>query len=179
MNMFFKIEGVDFSLGLFNFRNDIHGIAVGYGGRPGLIFRHQWHNIPTMKGRLIKHLKVKKVKIGIKGAKTALEEFVQAGESIGRGESVKPEKGVYFESLSGFRKALTPKRLELLHVIKGRHPKSLQELSRFTRRNMKNIVTDVALLESLGLIDLRRTKKGRREAAPRVSYSRINLEIAV
>lgn len=124
-------------------------------------------------------MKVKKVKIGIKSTKKALEEFVRAGEMIMRGKAVKPEKGVYFESLHGFRKALTPKRLELLHIIKERHPRSLQELSRFSGRNMKNIITDVSLLENLGLVDMHRAKKGRKEAVPHVGYSRISLEIAV
>ena len=124
-------------------------------------------------------MKIKKVKIGIKSAKKALEEFVQAGEAIEHGKKVKSEKGVYFASLSGFRKALSPKRLELLHLIKEKRPRSLQELSRISGRNMKNVITDVALLENLGLIDLHRAKKGRKEAAPRVGYSRISLEIAV
>ncbi|MBI5636698.1 MAG: hypothetical protein HZA03_01875 [Nitrospinae bacterium] len=124
-------------------------------------------------------MKVKKVRIGIKGAKAALDDFVKAGEAAERGEKVKSEKGVYFESLAGFRKALTPKRLELLHLIREKQPKSLQELSRFSGRNMKNVMTDVSLLENLGLVEMHRAKKGRREAAPQVGYTRISLEIAV
>jgi predicted transcriptional regulator len=124
-------------------------------------------------------MKVKKVRIGIKSVKEALNDFVRAGEAVGRGEKVKSEKGVYFESLAGFRKALTPKRLELLHLIREKHPESLRKLSRLSGRNMKNVVTDVSLLESLGLIEMHRAKKGRREATPQVSYARISLEIAV
>ncbi|MBI5427702.1 MAG: hypothetical protein HZA02_05400 [Nitrospinae bacterium] len=124
-------------------------------------------------------MKIKRVKIGIKSVKKALAEFAQAGEAIAQGKTPRPEKGVYFESLSGFRKALTPKRLELLHIIKERCPRSLQELSRISGRNMKNVITDVSLLESLGLVDIRRASKGRKEAAPHVGYSRISLEIAV
>ena len=124
-------------------------------------------------------MKIKKVKIGIKSTKKALEEFVQAGEAIEQGQKVKPEKGIYFASLSGFRRALTPKRLELLHIIKEKRPSSLQELARISGRNMKNIITDVSLLENLGLIELHRAQKGRKEATPRVGYNRISLEIAV
>ena len=97
-------------------------------------------------------MRAKKVKIGIKGVKEVLKDFIKTGKAIGRGEKVRREKGLYFESIEGFRKALTPKRLELLHLIKTRHPKSLQELARLSDRDMKAIVTDVAILEELGLI---------------------------
>jgi predicted transcriptional regulator len=124
-------------------------------------------------------MKVKKVRIGIKSTKKALEEFLKEGEAIEQGQKVKPETAIYFASLSVFRMALTPKRLELLHIIKEKRPSSLQELARISGRNMKNIITDVSLLENLGLIDLHRAKNGRKEAAPRVGYNRISLEIAV
>lgn len=124
-------------------------------------------------------MKVKNVRVAVRSAKAALDDFVQAGQAIERGEEVKPEREVYFESLAGFRKALTPKRLELLHLIRVKQPKSLQELSRMAGRNMKNIITDVSLLENLGLIEMHRAKKGRKESAPHVGYALINLEITV
>ena len=124
-------------------------------------------------------MKVKRVKIGIKGVKDVLEDFVKTGAAIERGEQVKKEKGVYFESIVGFRKALTPKRLELLHLIKAKHPKSLQELARMSSRDMKSIVTDIGILEGLDLIDMKRNKEGRRETMPTVGYDKIALEIAV
>src|SRR4030066_2395166 len=115
-------------------------------------------------------MKLKKVRIGIKGVKEALEDFAKTAEAIERGEKVKKEKGVYFESIEGFRKALTPKRLELLHLIKEKQPESLQELSRLAKRDMKSIVTDIKILESLDLIDIRRRKEGRKESVPTVEY---------
>ncbi len=124
-------------------------------------------------------MKVKKVKIGIKGVREALEDFVKTAKAIEAGEKVKTEKGVYFESIEGFRKALTPRRLALLHLIKERRPKSLQELARLSGRDMKAIVTDISILEELGLVDMKRKKEGRRESTPTVAYDRIDLEIAV
>ncbi|MEK6678477.1 MAG: hypothetical protein AABY39_03560, partial [Nitrospirota bacterium] len=105
-------------------------------------------------------MRVKRVKIGIKSVKEVLKDFVKTGEAIERGEKVKKEKGVYFESIEGFRKALTPKRLELLHLIKEKHPKSLQELARLADRDMKSIITDIEILEELDLIDMKRKKEG-------------------
>ncbi|MBI3815527.1 MAG: hypothetical protein HY279_13810 [Nitrospinae bacterium] len=129
-------------------------------------------------------MRIKRVKIGIKSVKDFLDDFVntdfvKTGEAIERGEKVKPEKGLYFESIEGFRKALTPKRLELLHLIKEKQPESLQELARLSERDMKSIVTDISILESLDLIDTKRKKKGRRETTPKVDYDRIDLQIAV
>ena len=124
-------------------------------------------------------MKLKKVRIGIKGVKEALDDFARTAEAIERGEKVKKEKGVYFESIEGFRKALTSKRLELLHLIKEKRPKSLQELSRLAKRDIKSVITDIAILESLDLVDVERKKKGRRESTPEVHYDAIELLVAV
>ncbi|MEK7313696.1 MAG: hypothetical protein AAB210_02225 [Deltaproteobacteria bacterium] len=124
-------------------------------------------------------MKVRKVRIGIKSVKEVLEDFVKAGEAIERGEKVKKEKGVYFESIEGFRKALTTKRLELLRLIKEKHPESLQELARLAKRDMKAIVTDIEILEELGLVDMKRKKTGRKLSTPTVGYDMIDLQIAV
>src|SRR3972149_8445781 len=124
-------------------------------------------------------MKVKRVKIGIKSLKDFLEDAKETMKKVETGEKVKHEKGLYFESIEGFRKALTPKRLELLHIIKEKQPESLQDLSRLAKRDMKSIVTDIKILESLDLIDIRRRKEGRRESTPTIDYERIDLQIAV
>ena len=125
-------------------------------------------------------MKVKKIKLGIKSVKDVLQGFVETGKATERSEGeVKKEKAVYFESIKGFRKAITPKRIELLHIVKEKRPKSIQELTRLAKRDIKSIVTDIGILEGLGLIDIKRKKDGRRESMPVVDYSKINLEIAV
>ncbi len=121
-------------------------------------------------------MKVKKIQIGIKDAKKLLDDFVQAGEAIERGKKVKKDTGIYFTSFEVFRKALTPKRLELLHIIKTRKPSSINELARFAKRNIKNVVGDVNYLEKIGLVE----KKGtQRKTKPAINYDRIALEIAI
>ena len=67
-----------------------------------------------------------------------------AMKKVERGEKVKPEKGLYFESIEGFRKALTTKRLGLLHLIREKQPGSIQELTRLSKRNIKSVATDIA-----------------------------------
>jgi len=124
-------------------------------------------------------MRVKRVKIGIKSLENVLEDTKEVMKKLELGEKVKPEKGLYFESIEGFRKALIPKRLELLHLIREKQPGSIQELTRLSKRNIKSVATDITLLEELGLIDMKRKKEGRRESIAVVNYNKINLEIAV
>ncbi|HHT9126563.1 MAG TPA: HVO_A0114 family putative DNA-binding protein [Candidatus Brocadiia bacterium] len=124
-------------------------------------------------------MRVKRVKIGIKSLKELLQDFVETGKAIERGEKVKKEVGIYFESAEAFRKALTTKRLELLRLIKKHNPKTLNQLSRLASRDLKNVAQDVELLKNLGLVSTKKEKTGRKEVSPSVNYDAIELMIAV
>ncbi len=121
-------------------------------------------------------MKVKKIKIGIKDLKTALDDFVRMGDALERGEKLKKERGIYFTSFEAFRKALTPKRLELLHIIKAEKPSSTNELARMAKRDVKNVAEDVKYLQQIGLME---REEIQRRARPFIPYDRIDLEIAV
>lgn len=121
-------------------------------------------------------MKVKRVKIGIKSMSKAMDDFVRTAHAVQRGERTKKETGVYFTSLEAFRKALTPQRLNLLHLIRDREPESLHELARRAGRNIKNVSDDVRYLAQVGLVDL---KDASNKVSPRVNYETIVLEIAV
>lgn len=121
-------------------------------------------------------MKVKKVRIGIKSIEEVLGEAKETMKKLERGEKVKKETGVYFTSFEAFRKALTPKRLELLHIVKTKNPSSINELARMAKRDIKNIADDVKYLEQIGLIEKKETD---RKTKPVIKYDRITLEIAV
>ena len=91
----------------------------------------------------------------------------------------KNDKMLCFESIKEFRKAITPKRIELLHITKKMNPKSINELARLLERDIKSISTDIHLLGKLGLINFKRKTEGRKEVMPVVDYAKINLEIVV
>ncbi|MEK7846602.1 MAG: hypothetical protein AAB257_06525, partial [Nitrospinota bacterium] len=93
-------------------------------------------------------MKVKKVKIGIKSLKEVLENFAETAEAIERGEKVKKRRGIYFENLEAFRRALTEKRLEVLHVIKKERPSSVYELAKILNRDAKNVTQDLEYLKN-------------------------------
>ncbi|HHT9132103.1 MAG TPA: HVO_A0114 family putative DNA-binding protein [Candidatus Tripitaka californicus] len=124
-------------------------------------------------------MRVKRIKMGIKSLKEMLQDFVKTGKAVERGEKVKKEVGVYFENAETFGKALTPKRLELLRLIRKHQPKTLHTLSRLAGRDTKNISQDLRLLENLGLVSIRKEKTGRKEVSPSVDYDAIELMIAV
>jgi len=121
-------------------------------------------------------MRIKKAKVGIKDIKTSLNDFARTCEAIDRGEKVKKETGVYFTSFKAFRKALTPKRLELLHIIKAKKPSSINQLASIAKRDIKNVAEDVKYLAQIGLIE---KKKAKREISPSIGYDKILLEIAV
>ncbi len=124
-------------------------------------------------------MKIRKVRVGIKDLKTALNEFVEIGKAVEKGKPVQKEKGVYFTSVEAFRKAITPKRLALLKAIKTEKPSSVRQLSKIAGRDVKNVSTDIKFLDQVGLVDIKRNDKAKKEITPSVSYDKILFEIAV
>ena len=100
-------------------------------------------------------MKIKKMKIEIKEIKAIFGDIKETVKKIERGEKLMPvkEPEIYFTSLEAFRKALTPKRLELLHAIKTRKPESINELARMVKRDVKNVADDIKYLKQIGLIE--------------------------
>ena len=124
-------------------------------------------------------MRIKKVKIGIKSFEDFLEGAKDVMKRLEKGEKVKRQSGVYFENLKAFRKALTEKRLEMLHVIKEKHPQSIYELAKMLNRDIKNVTQDVEYLKQVGLVELKRTEEKRERIIPFVGYELIDLQIAV
>jgi len=125
-------------------------------------------------------IRVKNVTLGIRTLEEGLDNFVAVADAVMRGEKVKKRRGVYFENLDAFRKALTEKRLELLHTIKRLKPETIQQLAELTGRDIKNVSEDLKCLADLGLVSLDRDmSKKRGRVTPRVTYDKIRLEIAI
>lgn len=121
-------------------------------------------------------MKRKRIKIGFKDIGDVLDDFVNTGEALGRGQEVKEDAGVYFTSIEAFRKAITPRRLELLNIIKAKNPVSINELALLAQRNIKNVAQDMKLLQQVGLLDV---KEEQNRMAPQVNYDEIDVRIAV
>ena len=118
--------------------------------------------------------------IGIKSEEEAKNEFKEAFHAAQKRMPFKPRTGVYFTSLGAARNFLTKKRLELLHVIKERSPKSIYELAKLTHRNFPSVLKDMMILSKHGLVKLTKIMESpRRPVHMKVSYDAINLWIGI
>lgn len=89
------------------------------------------------------------------------------------------EDSISFQSLDQLRKFITPKRLELLRIVRHKKPKSIYELAKLVGRTSENVNTDIKSLEQLGFIEITKIKDIRKKSVPEVSYDKLTLEIAV
>ena len=124
-------------------------------------------------------MKLKKIDIGIKGLEESLQDFARAWKALESGKRVKLEKGIYFDSIDDMRSVLTNNRLLILKAIRKHRPKSVYELAKHLRRDLKNVNQDLRLLLDIGLVTLEATEIDRKRLIPQVDYKKIVLEIAV
>ncbi len=124
-------------------------------------------------------MKIKNIKIGITTTREMLDEAKAVMETIQRGDHPQKSEGIYFENIQTMESVLTEKRLQLLRTIKEKKPKSIYELAKILKRDVKNINDDVNRLSELGFITLTKSKEGRVRVAPTVNYDKIVLEIPI
>jgi predicted transcriptional regulator len=82
-----------------------------------------------------------------------------------------------FASLADMARALTPKRLEVLRLIRRHQPSSVRELAAIAGRDLKNVLADVKALEALGLPEIEGPGGARRRKAPRTGFGRIDVRV--
>jgi predicted transcriptional regulator len=124
-------------------------------------------------------MKVRNIKLTIGDLHSALDQARDTMERISSGKTVRKVRETRFTSYEAMRKILTPRRLELLHAVKSRAPRSIYALARLVGRDLKNVNDDLTVLANIGLVELRTTKGGRRNVVPEVTVDKIQLEIAV
>jgi len=122
-------------------------------------------------------MKVRKVKIGIRDFDETRDEVAETAKAAAAGKKVKL-KGhrLFFTSPEALRRFLTPKKLELIRLIRKRHPSSINELAALAHRDFKRVYQDVRSLTDAGMVDL--MKNGGRKTTPRVA-DELHLEIVV
>ncbi len=122
---------------------------------------------------------MKTKRIRIKSRVNFSAELLNAGRRIDRGEEIKEYRGEYFESLDAVRNVLTPRRLELWHLIRDRKPASISNLAVLANRDFKSVYQDIRLLVAVGIVDLRETKgKGGKRLVPISLADTLTLEVA-
>lgn len=125
-------------------------------------------------------MRVKDIKVEIKPLSEVLGDAAKAMGRIREGEKLAPKKGLSFGSVESFRQFFTPRRIELLQVVKHKRPGSIYELARLTNREFKSVVTDVRILEKYGLIGTKKVPiKGGYKLRPIFEYDKLSVDIAM
>ena len=124
-------------------------------------------------------MKIKKIDIGIKTLEESLNDFSNKWKKLQASEKVKKEEGIYFDSIDAMRSVLTNNRLLILKTISERNPKSIYELAKLLKRDLKNVNQDLNLLSEIGLVVLEKHKTDKERVVPYVGYDKILLEIPV
>jgi len=124
-------------------------------------------------------MKVKRINLRFFDAKEALKKFAAKLSATRKGRPLAKEELLSFSTINVFRKIITEKRLELLHVIKQKTPGSVYELAKEVDRDLKSVNTDLSILKELGLVSLEETKEERIKTKPTVDFDKINVEIEI
>ena len=125
-------------------------------------------------------IRAKELKLYIENTNQFREKIREELRKIDSGKARKlKEDSISFQSLDHLRKFLTPKRLELLRVIRHKKPQSIYGLAKLVERTPENVSTDLKFLERLGLVEVRRVKEIRKKSIPEVGYEKMTLEIPV
>jgi len=123
----------------------------------------------------------KRLTIEIRPIDDALKEFADAFKSTSTGRRVRRVDGVYFTSIEAARNLLTPNRLAMLRAIRAKKPASIYELAKLLGRDLKNVQSDLQLLEKYGVVRMTRGRGVGRRAVktPTTPFSEIALKIAI
>ncbi len=102
------------------------------------------------------------------------------GKAVKTGSFSKQEDVIYAESLGAARRLMTSERLRMLVEVKKRRPRSLYELAKMMKKDIKTISTDATILSQAGLMKLEKYNVGKRKKVrPIVSARKIQLEFAI
>ena len=122
-------------------------------------------------------MSVRRLNIGIRTAAQRNNRLRDAMRRAANGELGRPGAELNFENIDDLRHILTEKRVELMVAIARERPASVHELAGLVGRDYKNVSTDVALLERLGLVTLAASAGNGRAQVPTVPYDEIHVTI--
>jgi predicted transcriptional regulator len=122
-------------------------------------------------------MKGKKVRMSSRSIDDVLDEAAATMRAVAAGKKVRPKgRRLFFTSAEALRRFLTPKRLELLRLIRQQHPTSINELATLAQRDFKRVYEDIKDMADAGLVELGKDKG--RKIAPRVA-DELRLEIVI
>jgi predicted transcriptional regulator len=123
-------------------------------------------------------MKVKTIKINLKALEDVGAEAIDVMRSIESGNKVTPKPHeIVFTDFTALRSFLTPKRLELIRLIRKHAPGSIAQLARLAKRDFARVHHDLQVLSQAGIVDMPKRSKGEK-TKPAVAEE-IRLEVVV
>ena len=106
--------------------------------------------------------------------KTSFNSIAKA-QKTGKGEILNEQ--ISCGSIEDMMKVMTKARFQIFTAIVENSPNSLTELAQALNKDLGNVMKNIKVLESLGLIELRRSKgKHGEKVKPVATYDRIIFE---
>lgn len=112
----------------------------------------------SIKLNMLKIQNKQHIHISVEDANCGFERFVEAWHNSEAGEIEQAEMHLGFGDFAMLAAVLSPKRLELMKILRQHGPLSVRALSKQLERDDKNIHADVSALEEVNLIH--RTEEG-------------------
>ena len=122
-------------------------------------------------------MKIKKIKIKVMEMNEWFDHVESVLKNFNKGTFKEYPATVSFANLALIRKTLTPRRMQLLSVIKHKKPSSIYELAKVLKRDRKAVTTDINMLKELGFIKMRKQQRERTIVKPEVHYGEIEIGV--
>ncbi len=127
-------------------------------------------------------MRLKRVQIVVQGEEEfyhqVREAFSRVASAAQKGTEPRAIPMLSFPSIAEMARTLTPKRLELLRLIRRRHrPQSVRQLASLAGRDIKNVSTDLRVLENLGLVETQERVASRQPKRLRSTFDRLDLHV--
>ena len=124
-------------------------------------------------------MKVKKINIKVMDIDEYFNHVESVLENYNKGKYKEYPSTVSFANLTLLRKILSPRRVQLMSVIKHKKPESIYELAKMVNRERKSVITDINILNELGFVKLKRYHKEREIVKPEVNFEEIDIGVKI
>ena len=121
-------------------------------------------------------MEIKKIKIRVMSLEESSKEAIEVAREIDKGIFKKRTPAISFENFEVYLRTFTQKRMNLLKIIGSKKPKTISELTNITKRNFKNIHSDIKILKTYGLIKLEKSNLG---LMPIALYDEVDIDIKI
>jgi predicted transcriptional regulator len=90
--------------------------------------------------------------VNVESLAASLDRAARVMEALEQGKKIKQQEGISFASVASMLSLFTPKRWELIAVLRSSEAMNVKALAALLNRNYKNVHTDVSALIEWGIL---------------------------